>query len=153
VSRFDGVLVPVPSAPHVARRRAGDHMHRLAVGAARRTGREVVAALTLRRAVRDSAGLGAGERRANLRGAFVAAPPPRPAMPVVVVDDIVTTGATLTEAARALLVAGWSVRGAAVIAATPRHGAQGGAATPRHGAQGGAATPRRRTAHPLAGPG
>jgi predicted amidophosphoribosyltransferase len=36
------------------------------------------------------------------------------------VDDIVTTGATLREAARALTSAGWQVSGAAVIAATQR---------------------------------
>jgi orotate phosphoribosyltransferase len=39
--------------------------------------------------------------------------------PVVLFDDIVTTGATVREGARALREQGWSVHGAATIAATP----------------------------------
>jgi orotate phosphoribosyltransferase len=38
----------------------------------------------------------------------------------VIIDDIVTTGTTVREAARALTDAGWHVSGAAVVVATPR---------------------------------
>lgn len=124
-----GVLVPVPSAARVARSRGGDHVLRLARVAARiaaRNGeRRVVTPLRLMRSVQDSAGLGARERAANLRGAMTAMPAPQPGTSVIIVDDIVTTGATMREAARALEGAGWSVIGAAVVAATARRGDAG----------------------------
>ena len=109
----------MPSSRAAARRRGGDHVHRLARRAGRRLGVPIVPALRLVRAVRDSAGLGAGERHANLSGAMAA----RPAMPgvtAVIVDDIVTSGATLAESIRALRSAGWLVAGAATVAVTPR---------------------------------
>lgn len=112
------VLVPVPSSGRAARARGGDHIRRLARVAARRTGLGVADALLLARPVLDSAGLGASGRRANLAGAMLARSP-RDARAAVVVDDIATTGATLSEAVRALRAGGWAVRGAAVVAATP----------------------------------
>src|SRR5207302_10833979 len=114
------VLVPVPSARATVRRRGGDHVLRLARAAASPLGARVVSPLRITRAVRDSAGLGASERFANLGGAMSAAAPAAPETAVVVVDDIVTSGATLAEAVRALRASGWLVTGAAVVAATPR---------------------------------
>jgi predicted amidophosphoribosyltransferase len=118
-----GELVPVPSARSAVRRRGGDHVLRLARVAAREPPpcvRGVRPVLRLARPVADSAGLTVAARRANLAGAMIAAAPPRPRTPVIVVDDIVTTGATIAEAVRALRVAGWDVRAAAAVAATPR---------------------------------
>lgn len=74
--------------------------------------------LYLHRQTLDQRGLGAADRRANLRGAFRAVPlrgRQRPA--VIVVDDVVTTGATLNEAFRALQLVETSVLGAATISA------------------------------------
>jgi predicted amidophosphoribosyltransferase len=75
------------------------------------------------RRVRDSAGLDAAQRRANLAGRFRVLPV-RAGLPsgsrLVLVDDVVTSGATLTEAARALRAAGQHLVLAAVVAATPR---------------------------------
>lgn len=113
----DAVLVPVPSSPEAIRTRGGDHMLRLARAA--RLGRPVVGALRLNRVVADSASLDSEGRRANLTGAMHAAPPPTDGRSAVVLDDVVTTGATVAEARRALVSAGWQVHGAVVVAATP----------------------------------
>jgi predicted amidophosphoribosyltransferase len=96
---------------------------RRAAARLRRDGLPVVVArpLRARARVRDQSGLGAEERRANLQGAFVcrrrAAPGERP---VLVVDDVLTTGATAREAQRALEDAGHRVVGIATVAATRR---------------------------------
>jgi predicted amidophosphoribosyltransferase len=71
------------------------------------------------RRVRDSAGLDAAQRRTNLAGRYRARPG-APGARLVLVDDVVTSGATLTEAARALRAAGEHLVLAAVVAATPR---------------------------------
>lgn len=114
------VLVPVPSARAAAAARGGDHVLRLARYAAADCGvRLVRGALTLTRAVRDSAGLNPAERGSNMAGAIAARPAPA-GLAAIIVDDIVTTGSTLREARRALLSAGWPVLGAAVVAATQR---------------------------------
>jgi predicted amidophosphoribosyltransferase len=112
-------LVPVPSAARARRERGGDHVLRLARVAGRACGLPVSRALRLDHEVLDSAGLGREERAANLAGAFRATSAPNGLRPVVV-DDIVTTGATLREATRALSAAGWTEPVAAVVAATRR---------------------------------
>jgi predicted amidophosphoribosyltransferase len=110
----EALLVPIPSSGSARRARGGDHVLRLS----RRVGR-TSAVLRLTRPVQDSAGLDAGARATNLAGALAARPPRRSGACAVVVDDIVTTGATLTEATRALSQAGWRTAGGAVVAATP----------------------------------
>jgi predicted amidophosphoribosyltransferase len=111
------VLVGVPSARAAARGRGGDHVARLGRLAGRSAGLTAVPVLGQVRRVRDSAGLGAAERHTNVAASMAAGVPPRGAA-ALVVDDIVTSGATLAEAVRALRAAGWPVLGAATVAAT-----------------------------------
>ncbi|UED86024.1 phosphoribosyltransferase family protein [Streptomyces profundus] len=116
------VLVPVPSARLAVARRGHDPTRRIALRAAARLRRDglavrVLPALRFVRPVLDQVGLAAPERAANLAGALGTRPGPSLAgVPVLVVDDVVTTGASLAEAARALRLAGALVRGGAVVA-------------------------------------
>lgn len=122
------LLVPAPSAGAAVRRRGDDTVRLLAGRAARQlrlAGHRavVVPGLVQARPVADSAGLSAPARAANLAGALAV----RPAVvrrlecrAVVVVDDLVTTGATMSEAAAALTRVGAKVVGSAAIAATAR---------------------------------
>ena len=120
------VLCPVPSARSAVRARGHDHALRLARAAAaalcaRGSPATAVPLLAPARLVADQSGLDAGARAANLAGALRVRRTVAGSTPVVVVvDDVVTTGATLVEATRALRAAGLIVRGAAVVAATVR---------------------------------
>jgi predicted amidophosphoribosyltransferase len=129
------VLVPVPSSPAAVRARGHDHARRLAAAAARRLGVRSAALLVQARGVQDQSGLDADARSANLAGALRARRR-LDGLPVVVVDDVVTTGATLVEAARALTAAGAQVRGAAVVAATVLRGTRSVAEAPLSSATG-----------------
>lgn len=105
------LLVPVPSARGAVRARGHDPVRRIALAAAgelRRGGTRarVLCVLRQRRAVADQAGLNSRQRQVNLQGALeVIAGGGRLLAEggrIVIVDDLMTTGASLVEAARAI---------------------------------------------------
>jgi len=130
-------LVPVPAHHESLRARGVDAVHRLAVQAvaALRAGGQSASVAPLlvlaHEYQRNSTGSAIGRR--SVRGAFAVVPgvttlanpqaSPRVNSPasgaLYVVDDVITTGATLAEAVRALRAWGVQVSGAAAIAGTP----------------------------------
>ena len=128
------MLVPVPSSRPAARARGGDHLLRLAWAVGRQARLPVLTALRLAGPVADSAGLSASQRRAQPgRPDVCVEPAVRTGWQPIVLDDIVTTGATLAEAARALTAAGWQPAAAAVVAATRLRRPAPPSGRPRHG--------------------
>ena len=138
------LVVPVPTSRASRRRRGDDPILDLAVAAvaavngaqtatARRSaagarggtgGFVVVPALVHTRRVADQAHLDRRARAANLHGAMAVAAPWHAVLrgaSCVLVDDVVTSGATLTEAARALRAVGCRHVVAATCATTPAH--------------------------------
>lgn len=118
-------VVAVPSAPGARRRRGADLTALLAgavVAELRAAGLDARAArlLAQRRGGRDQVGLGARARRRNTTGRVRVVGGARAAHGLhVLVDDVVTTGATLAACEDALVLAGGLVLGAVVVAATP----------------------------------
>ena len=109
-------LVPAPSRRPAARVRGGPHVERLAdaaasVLAARGIEVAVAPALELAGGARDAVGLDRAQRAANLAGRlrFREAGRPPPGFPVVVLDDVITTGATAAACVRALAAEGIAV--------------------------------------------
>jgi len=118
-------LVNVPTVRARAAERGVDHtreLTRLAALRLRRVGVAVTARplLVVQRRPQDQSGLARDQRWRNLEGAFRARAVP--SVPVILADDIVTTGATLTEAVRACRMAGGVVWGCVTVAATAKGG-------------------------------
>jgi predicted amidophosphoribosyltransferase len=81
---------------------------------ARATGHPVQTALRSRVFTRDSVGLSVSDRQRNVANRITLVG--TPGVPVVLVDDVVTTGATATESIRVLQTAGVPVLAALTLA-------------------------------------
>lgn len=113
-----GVELCVVPSTRAAYRHRGFEFARLVLA---RTGLGAVRVLAAARPHRQQKTLDREQRRANLHGVHRA----RGRLDgrrFLIVDDVVTTGATLAEAARAIREAGGEPVGAVAIAATPRRG-------------------------------
>jgi ComF family protein len=99
------VVTPIPLHPARLRERGYDQAALLAREAGRRYALPVRRLLERMRPTRQQVGLDRCRREQNVRAAFRAMPAAR-GLRVCLVDDVLTTGATAAEAARALLLAG-----------------------------------------------
>lgn len=100
-------LVYVPASPEAVLRRGFDHMQRIAKICSERTGIPLESALRSRKGALDQRDLSREERMANRRNSFALSSGDMhiPAN-VLLVDDVFTTGATLSAATEILLDGG-----------------------------------------------
>lgn len=119
-------LVPAPTRRSASRRRGGDPVLRMARSAAKYLASQelpcgVAPCLVTDRRARDSVGLDATARLRNLAGAIqwrvAGAPPNR--QPVILLDDVLTTGATTASATGVLTSHRHPVSAALVLSAVP----------------------------------
>jgi predicted amidophosphoribosyltransferase len=111
-----GILVPAPSRKSSNRKRGRDFLSEITHSIAQSESLESMDLLIHTRRVRDQSGLSAHHRSENIYQALAINRNKLPGLgvdtDVILVDDLLTTGATLLEARRAL-----KVRGIRVIAA------------------------------------
>lgn len=109
-------LIPIPSRASVARKRGRSFIEEICYQAASSFQIPIINPLIINRTVRDQSQLGYGDRWNNLEGSMVVKAKSVVSGNVLLVDDLLTTGATLSEAARALRYAGFTVKGAVTAA-------------------------------------
>ncbi|MCX8529553.1 MAG: phosphoribosyltransferase family protein [Rhodoluna sp.] len=111
----NAILVGLPSSTGATRKRGFVPAELLADRLARRRSLRSAHALVFARKIADQALLSRDQREANLAGSMLAKPL---GGPVILVDDVITTGASMREAARAMVAAGNQVAGFITIAET-----------------------------------
>ena len=109
-------LTFIPLHPRRRHERGFNQAERLAAELSKSLGIPLLGGLTRVRATPAQVGLSQAQRRVNLEAAFrwTAAQPPPPGLGLV--DDVCTTGATLTAAAQAVAEAGGSIGAFLVLA-------------------------------------
>jgi predicted amidophosphoribosyltransferase len=109
-------LVPIPSSASSNRRRGRDFINEMAISVAKDFGVAVLPLLEHQRKIRDQSKLNISDRHQNLVMSLSIKPQFRGnylGENVVILDDLVTTGATIGEANRALTRGGFKVQAAA----------------------------------------
>ena len=111
------VLVPIPSSPANAKKRGFSHTGLFARAVARQVGQVQVRELLVSARGRvDQVNLNSVQRQENMIQAFRLSAGAKPGLQVVLFDDVCTSGASLTEAARTLQSGGFTVTGFCVFA-------------------------------------
>jgi ComF family protein len=101
------LVIPVPLHRDKVRRRGYNQSELLSLAFGERVGLEVRSDVLKRwRATRSQIGLSPEERQENVSGAFLCADGPVRGARVALIDDVLTTGATMSACARALREAG-----------------------------------------------
>lgn len=132
-SQVPTVLVPIPAHRRSVAARGVDTLHRIGTHAAallRDGGHTVQLVPALERTVDRGrqVGMTADDRRSAVRATMSVrrgALRHRSCSALIVIDDVVTTGATVSEAVRALRADGFEVEGIAAACGTPRSGQSG----------------------------
>lgn len=110
LSGQESVLVPIPLYKGKRRKRGYNQSYILAKGLSKRLNIEVIDCLERIRDTKTQVGLKKEEREGNIKGAFTVkkehAPKVSGFKQVFLVDDVVTSGATIKEAAKVLKKAG-----------------------------------------------
>jgi predicted amidophosphoribosyltransferase len=114
-----GTLISVPSRKSAVRKRGRDFLKTMTTELGLDLNISTAAPLSHHRKVRDQSQLNIAQRSQNISGAFAVSSqfaalnsPGNIAPNLIVIDDLITTGSTLTEAIRALRTAGFTVLGA-----------------------------------------
>lgn len=117
------LIVPIPSSRRAIRQRGESFLHPImnnVIDIAHRNSRNWAwkEILMHKKRVRDQAGLNSRERTLNVRGVFAVRDEVVADRPIIVVDDVITTGATLRNAISALNERKMTVLGASTACAS-----------------------------------
>jgi len=114
----DTVIVPIPTVAGHIRARGYDHCRLIAQGFAKR--RQLIFTPLLERlGTTTQRGASRGDREQQARQAFIAKKQCDPSRPYLLIDDVITTGATVRWASRSLQEGGATTIWAAAVARQP----------------------------------